>query len=352
MLPTYTSEIVSPAAESLPAGVPETTVLPTLQPADSLYQTARAAGQYLEAARANATRRAYEADWRDYESWCKQHDLRTLPAEPTTIALYLSALATQGRKSATIVRRLTSINIAHKRHGLPSPSANQPLISETLQGIRRTLGTRQTVKLPVDLEMIRRAIAAARGTLAASRDRAILLVGFAGGMRRSEIARLRVEDLTWHKRGITVFLPTSKSDQEGQGREVELPLGNQPDGTPLAALTCPVRAIEQWMKQASIKSGPLFRRISHAQTIGGGLDPRSVGEIIKKLLALAGMSPAELRHYGAHSLRAGFATEAWRNGATELAIMRQTGHKSSAMVRRYIRADKADRIDAASRLGL
>lgn len=352
MMQLPTSQMIVPAASNLPSRPLEVRNLPALQPTDPLYQAARAAGQYLEAARSSSTRRAYEADWRDFQQWCSQHDLPCLPTEPATIALYLSALAERGRKVATITRRLTSINIAHKRAGFNSPSQNQQLITETLQGIRRTLGTRQQVKLPVNLEMIRRAIANARGTLAASRDRALLLVGFAGGMRRSELARLRVEDLTWHKRGITVFLPTSKSDQEGQGREVELPLGSQPEGTPLAALTCPVRAIEQWMKQAGIRKGLLFRRISHAQTIGGGLDPRSIGEIVKKLLAQAGMSEAELRHYGAHSLRAGFATEAWRNGATELAIMRQTGHKSSAMVRRYIRADKADRMAAASRLGL
>jgi len=331
---------------------PNRSQIPGLEQSDPLYQTARAANLYIEAARSSATRRAYEADWRDFESWCTLHSLQPIPAEPATVALYLSSLARLGRKAATIVRRLTSINVVHKRAGHPRPSTNQPLITETLQGIRRTLGTRQTVKHPVDLEMIRKAIASATGTLTASRDRAMLLIGFSGGMRRSEIARIRVEDLTWHKSGITVFLPTSKSDQEGQGREVEIPLGSQPEQTPLAQLTCPVRALEQWMKQANIRSGPIFRRISHAQTVGGELNPRSVAEIVKKLLGKAGLSEAELRHYGAHSLRAGFATEAWRNGATELAIMRQTGHKSSAMVRRYIRADKADRMAAANRLGL
>ena len=347
-----TPEIVSAPQNLLPAAGSGSTPLPALLPEDPLYRTAQAANEYLRASRASSTRRAYEADWRDFSVWCQGHSLETLPATPASIALYLSDLAQRGRKVATITRRLTSINIVHRRAGLASPSQNQPLIAETLQGIRRTLGTRQQVKQPVDLELLKRAIAHAQGTLAASRDRALLLVGFAGGMRRSELAALRVENLTWHKRGITIFLPTSKTDQEQQGREVELPLGSQPNGTPLSALTCPVRALEQWMKQASIKTGPVFRRVTHAQTIGGGLDPRSIGEIVKRMLRQAGLSEQELKRYGAHSLRAGFATEAYRNGASELAIMRQTGHKSSAMVRRYIRTDKADRMAAASKLGL
>ncbi|WP_420239748.1 site-specific integrase [Telmatobacter bradus] len=327
--------------------------LTSLRPGDSLFETAQAASQYIRAARANSTRRAYESDWHDFLLWCNEHQIEPLPATASSIALYLTSLAQKGRKVATIARRLTSINIAHKRVGLAPPSRNQQLITETMQGIRRTLGVRQKVKLPIDLELLKRSLASAEGALAASRDRAVFLVGFAGGMRRSELAAMKFEDLTWHKRGITIFLPNSKTDQEGQGREVELPLGSQDDNVPLAERTCPVRALEQWLKIASISSGPVFRRISHAQTVGKtGLDPRSIAEIVKRLLRRTGLSEKEVARYGAHSLRAGFATEAYSRGASELAIMRQTGHKSSAMLRRYIRSDKADRMAAASKLGL
>ena len=179
-----------------------------------------------------------------------------------------------------------------------------------------------------------------------------MLVGFSGGLRRSELAALRLEDLHRHKRGITLELPYSKTDQEGQGREVEIPCGAQPAGTPLAELTCPVRALEQWIAQANLKEGAIFRHVTAAQTIRGALSARAIGEIVKRAFARAGLNEKELTRYGAHSLRAGFATEAYQNGASELAIMRQTGHKSAAMVRRYIRAEKADRMAAASKLGL
>jgi len=270
------------------------------------------------------------------------------------VALYLSALAEKGRRAGTITRRLTSISTAHRRSGHPSPCDRTHLIvSETLQGIRRTIGTRQVGKEPVTVELLRRAIGAAEGTLTASRDRALLLIGFAGGLRRSELAAMRIEHLRWHRKGITVFLPGSKTDQEGQGREVELPLGIQPAQTPLSELTCPVRALDQWLRQAALSDGPVFRKVTHAQTVRGALGPHSVGGwIVKRALGRAGLTARELTRYGAHSLRAGFATEAWGNGASELAIMRQTGHKSSAMVRKYIRADRQDRQAAAGKLGL
>jgi integrase len=324
-----------------------------LAPGDPLYETARAAQNFAKAARSPATRRAYNSDWKDFAAWCAENALESLPAAPSTVALYLSAQAAKGRKPATITRKLTSISTAHRRAGHPSPCDRTHLVvTETLQGIRRTLGTRQVGKEPVTVELLRKAIGAAEGTLTASRDRALLLVGFAGGMRRSELAALRIEHLRWHRKGITVFLPSSKTDQEQQGREVELPLGIQPAETHLSELTCPVRALDQWLRQASIKEGPVFRKVTHAQTVCGGLGAHSVGWIVKRALGRAGLSGRELARYGAHSLRAGFATEAYGNGASELAIMRQTGHRSSAMVRKYIRADRQDRQTAAGKLGL
>jgi len=320
---------------------------------DLLAHYWKAAGDYAKEARSVATQRAYTADWRDFEQWCRTLSLIPLPAEPRTVAAYLAALAERGRKAATISRRRTTISLVHRRAGLPSPcDQQQVLVMETMQGIRRRIGTRQQGKEPASLDLIRKSIRNAEGTLAASRDRAILLIGFAGGLRRSELAAMRVDDLEWVGRGLTVHLRKSKTDQEGRGREVEFLYGAQPEGTPLSELTCPVRVLAQWLKQANIEKGFVFRRISHAQTILGGLEPRSIANIIKKAFSRGGVSEKDLPRYGAHSLRAGFATTAWANGATELAIMRQTGHKSNAMVRKYIRSEKADRIEAASKLGL
>jgi integrase len=329
----------------------ERAVATAIEPIDPLGEYKAAAEEYIRAARSTATLRAYRADWRDFSAWCAAHELAALPAEPETVALYLSALAKLGRHAGTIGRRATTIGLVHQRQGLASPSAHR-MVREALRGIRRKLGTRQRGKLPATLDLIRKAIEHAEGSLASSRDRALLLVGFAGGLRRSELAALRVEDLHAHKHGITLELPTSKTDQEGQGREVEIPYGAQPESTPLAELTCPVRALTQWLKLANINDGPVFRHVTAAQTIHDGLSTRAIGEIVKRAFARAGLDEKDLARYGAHSLRAGFATEAYQNGASELAIMRQTGHKSSAMVRRYIRAEKADRMAAASKLGL
>jgi integrase len=163
---------------------------------------------------------------------------------------------------------------------------------------------------------------------------------------------MRVEHLVRHSEGITILLPVSKTDQEPQGREVELPIGVQPGDTAKSELTCPVRALDEWMRLASIKHGPVFRRVSQTQKVGGALSARSIGWVIKRALGRAGLDATELSKYGAHSLRAGFCTEAYSNGASEVAIMKQTGHKSPAMVRKYIRADRQDRQTAVGKLGL
>jgi integrase len=188
--------------------------------------------------------------------------------------------------------------------------------------------------------------------LSGIRDHALILVGFAGGMRRSELASMRTENLQKHSHGFTVFLPTSKTDQEGEGREVDLIRGSQPASTPAARLTCPVRSLERWLKAAKINSGPVFRHVTAAQTVRDGLSGHSVGWIIKRAFKRAGFTAAELERLSAHSLRAGFASVAYRHGAKELDIMRQTGHTTIGMVRKYIREEHKQRLAAARKLGL
>lgn len=331
------------AGNSLAHGLPE------LSPDDPLYETAQAAHQYMEQAKAAATRRAYASDWRHFASWCDSNGLTSLPATPSTVALYLTSLAKPGdgekpRKAATITRRLTSINAAHKEKGLDSPATmNHHLVAATLHGIRRNLGVAQTRKKPLTRDRIVKLLGSLVGPIAAARDRALLLIGFAGSLRRSELAALKVDEITWHRKGITLLIPRSKTDQEGEGREVEILLGVHDQ-------TCPVMALENWLKVSGVKSGQVFRRVGQHGTVGDGLDKDSIGRIVKRLVRRAKLANPE--SYGGHSLRAGFVSEAYANGASTRQIMKQTGHKSIAMVHRYAREDQKDRQAAASKLGL
>ena len=319
----------------------------------SLVEVANAAEKFARAARSNATKRAYASDFRDFSNWCDANRLRCLPAESLTVALYITALAERGRKVATISRRLISIGSVHRKEGHDNPcDKSQKVVRETMQGIRRTLGTHQRGKSAMTLELLRKVLASLDPNLRGLRDRAILLTGFAGGMRRSELASIRTENLWRHDHGITIFLPSSKTDQEGKGREVDLIRGSQSNRTPISKLTCPVRSLELWLSAAEIKSGSVFRHVTVASVVCGGLSGHSIGSIIKCAFRRAGFKAAELERFSAHSLRAGFATEAYRNGAKELDILRQTGHSSIEMLSRYLRSEQGQRIAAARKLRL
>jgi integrase len=345
LAPAPAGLVPAPAA----AGNSLTLVLPELSPDDPLYETAQAAHQYMEQAKAAATRRAYSSDWRHFAGWCHANGLESLPATPSTVALYLTSLAKpreneRPRKAATITRRLTSINAAHKEKGLDSPATmNHRLVADTLHGIRRNLGVAQTRKKPLTRDRIVKLLGALEGPIAGARDKAILLTGFSGSLRRSELAALKVEDVTWHRKGITLSIPRSKTDQEGEGREVEILFGEHD-------LTCPVMALENWLKISGVKSGKIFRRVGQHGNVGDDLDKDSIGRIVKRLVRRAKLANPE--SYGGHSLRAGFVSEAYANGASTRQIMKQTGHKSIAMVHRYAREDQKDRQAAASKLGL
>jgi integrase len=316
---------------------------------DPLYETARSATEFIKAAKADATHRAYASDWGDFESWCRGHGLSFLPAQPETAALYISALARPAdggkpRKASTLTRRLTAIAARHKAEGLDSPAAmRHPLVADALHGIRRTLGTAPAMKKPLTREKIVQMIASLEGPIAAARDKALLLVGFAGSLRRAELAALQVEDIHRHRKGITITIPQSKTDQEKKGREVEILYG-------VHDRTCPVLALDNWLKIAGITDGHVLRRVGRHGNVGKSLDKDSIGRIVQRLVGRAKIGdPAD---YGGHSLRAGFVTEASANGATDREIMKQTGHKSVAMVHRYAREDQADRQSAESKLGL
>jgi integrase len=257
------------------------------------------------------------------------------------VAAYIAEFAGH-LKAGSIQRRLNAIAEAHKAVGLDSLT-NAPIVANTMKGIRRTKGTAPVQKAPALIDDIRAMVDASDEGMIGARDRALILLGFAGAFRRSELVGLDVEDCAFGKDGLTVALRRSKTDQEGQGRKVGIPYGANPE-------TCPVRTIQAWVEAAGMSRGPLFRSINrHGQIQAGKLSGIDVARIVKKLAQRAGLDAAK---YAGHSLRSGHATAAAIAGASERSIMNQTGHRSLQMVRRYIREGSLFRENSAGRLGL
>ncbi len=303
-----------------------------------------AARAYAAASKAPNTIRAYRSDLADFDEWCRGESLRALPAAPATIALYLTALAQAGAKASTLQRRISALSQAHQLAGhTPSPTAD-PLVRATMAGIRRAHGTAPAQKTALLTAELRRLLAATDPDgLAGARDRALLLLGFAGGFRRGELISLTVDDLEETADGLRVQLRRGKTDQEGQGREVGIPRGRNPG-------TCPVRAVQTWRALAGISAGPMFRPVDrHGLVARTRLSDRGVARIVQRAARRAGLDPAL---YAGHSLRAGLATSAAAGGASERAIMAQTGHRSVTMVRRYIRSGSLFTENAAGYAGL
>jgi integrase len=321
----------------------QVTALAPVSVDSGLASLGRQAQEFAAAAKAGNTLRAYQADWRDFREWCEAHQSASMPAAPGTVALYLTDRAAT-LKTSSLARRITTINRAHQAGGHPSPATMQnAVVSEVWKGIKRKKGTAQHGKKPFLTPDLRRIIAELPQDLRGLRDRALLLVGFAGGFRRSELAALRVKDLETTPDGLVVRLGRSKTDQEGQGRPVALPYGSDPR-------TCPVRALRAWLEQSGIAAGPLFRAIDRCGLVSDeALHADSVAYLVKRAAGRAGLEAVE---YAGHSLRAGLATQAAMNGASELAIMKQTGHRSLVTVRKYIREGSLFRDNAATKLGL
>jgi integrase len=307
---------------------------------DPVVELARA---YAREAKAPATRRAYRADWEDFTAWCSARGIVALPATPATVGLYLSARAATHRPS-TLARRLSAIAKAHQAQGLPSPATlEHPEVGEILKGIRRVHGVAPHQKRALSTADLLQILAHLDEGLLGVRDRALILIGFVSALRRSELAALAYEDLAWEPEGVVATLHRSKTDQEGQGRQVAITRGGH-------AATCPVAALTAWLAAAKIVTGPLFRAVNrHGRVRATGLHPDSVGGILQRAAEQAGFTAAD---FGGHSLRAGFATQAARNGANVFDIMRQTGHKSVQTVARYVREAQIFRDTPASKLGL
>jgi site-specific recombinase XerD len=309
----------------------------------TLDRLAEEARGFVEAAKAESSRRAYRSDWRQFDAWCRSHGLVCLPAEPETVALYLTALAAD-HKPASLQRKLTSITKAHQAAGFATPASMQhAVVSETMKGIRRSLGTAQPGKEPLLTADILVMLDALDEGLLGCRDRALLLVGFAGGFRRSELVGLDVEDIKETADGLVIRVRRSKTDPEARGTTVALPYGS-------TAATCPVRSYGTWIAAAGLQTGPAFRSVDRHGRVGEGrMNAGSVARLIKRAAEAAGLDPAG---YAGHSLRAGFATQAFLNGAAEVSIMRQTRHKSLNTLRKYIRDRSLFRDNPAAKLGL
>ena len=245
-------------------------------------------------------------------------------------------------KPATIDARLAAISAAHRAAGYDSPTKEEA-VRLVRRGVRRTLGTAQRQVHPVTVPDLRTMLQGLGTDPAGCRDRALLLLGFAGALRRSELVGLDVADLTGGTDGLTVCLRRSKTDQEGAGRTLGIPFGSN-------LATCPVRAWRAWLALSSITEGPAFRPVDRHGHIGPTrLSGQAVALVLKRHAARAGLDPAEV---AGHSLRAGLATSAASAGVPERVIAEQTGHKGTAMLRRYIREGSLFRENAASAVGL
>ena len=285
----------------------------------------------LRSSKALNTIRAYKSDFHDFGLFCVKNGFKTLPTDPKTVSLYLTFLATNNIKISTIKRRLVSIGIVHKMKG-HYLDAKHPAIVENLMGIKRRKGIKQTGKKPLlinDLKKIINVIDEENvSELKIIRDRSIILLGFGGGFRRNELVSLDIEDLDFVNEGLKIIIKKSKTDQYGEGTLKALPYFDN-------NRYCPVKSITDWIKISKIKTGPLFRKFYKGIKLSNNrLSDQSVALLIKEYLNKAGIDNA---NYSGHSLRSGFATSAAEAGAEERSIMNMTGHKSTEMVRRYIK---------------
>jgi len=270
----------------------------------------------LKSSKASNTLRAYKADYKDFSLFCIKHGFKSMPSEPKVISIYLTHLS-QKSKFSTLKRRLASISVIHKLSG-HYIDIKHPMITENLMGIKRVKGSYQKAKKPIlinDLKSIINVIDKEKNEKIKAKNRALILIGFAGGFRRSELVAITIEDIDFVTEGVKIFIKRSKTDQSGEGMTKGIPYFSNSD-------YCPVISLKKWIEKSEIKHGKIF-----------DMSDRTVALIIKKYTAIAGLDP---KKYSGHSLRSGFATSAAELGAEERSIMAMTGHKTTQMVRRYI----------------
>ena len=284
----------------------------------------------LKSSKSNNTLRAYKSDFKDFGEFCAQHGLNSLPTEPKIVSLYLTNLS-KNSKISTLRRRLVSISMVHKLKGYYLDTKH-PIIVENLMGIRRIKGSIQKGKKPILINHLKSIINAINeqniDEIKKLRDKTIILIGFGGGFRRTELISIDYDDIEFVPEGIKITIKRSKTDQIGEGMIKGLPYFTN-------EIYCPILSLKKWLEISKIKSGPIFRRFSKGLSLTENrLTDQSVALLIKHYLNLANI---ENKNFSGHSLRSGFATVAAENGADERSIMTMTGHKTTQMVRRYIR---------------
>ena len=267
----------------------------------------------LKNSKANNTLRAYQSDFRDFSAFCAKNGFSSMPSQPKIIALYITHLS-KSSKFSTLKRRIASISVLHKLKG-HYLDTKHPIIMENLHGIKRNLGSRQKAKKPIlinDLKLIIKAIDEEK-----IRDRALILIGFSGGFRRSELVNIDYDDIEFVPEGVKILIKRSKTDQSGEGNVKAIPYFDNEE-------FCPVLALKKYVKKkfSNTNEGKIF-----------DISDKSVALIIKRYAEKAGLDSSK---YAGHSLRSGFATTAAEFGAEERNIMAMTGHKTTQMVRRYI----------------
>ena len=271
----------------------------------------------LKNSKALNTLRAYQADFKDFSAFCSRNGFSSMPTEPKILALYLTHLSSNS-KFSTLKRRIASISVIHKMKG-HYLDTKHPIIMENLHGIKRAKGSNQKSKKPLlinDLKLIINAIDQSNQSEKKKiRDKALILLGFSGGFRRSELVNINNDDVEFVNEGVKIFIKRSKTDQSGEGMTKAIPYFEN-------KLFCPVTNLKKWIEYSENYSNKIF-----------DISDKSVALIIKKYALLSGL---DADRYGGHSLRSGFATSTAESGAEERNIMAMTGHKTTQMVRRYI----------------
>ena len=298
----------------------------------------------LQNSRAKNTVRAYKSDFEDFGLFCVKNGFQNLPSDPKVVSLYLTHLSTKDIKISTIKRRLVSIGVIHKTKG-HYLDTKHPVIIENLMGIKRRKGTIQKGKKPLLINDIKQLIDVINlekeADIKKLRNKALLLIGFSGGFRRNEIVSLDLEDIEFVFEGVKITVKKSKTDQFGEGMTKGIPHFEN-------SLYCPVASLKKWINFSKIRKGPIFVKFSKGPKITRQrLTDQSVALIIKEYLFKAGI---DSKNYSGHSLRSGFATSAAEAGAEERSIMAMTGHKTTDMVRRYIKEANLFKNNALSKI--
>ena len=298
----------------------------------------------LENSKANNTVRAYKSDFNDFLIFCAQNGFKSLPSDPKIVSLYLTYLSTKNAKMSTLKRRLVSIGVIHKLKGLYLDTKH-PAIIENIMGIKRRKGSIQKAKKPILINNLKKIINVIdqekKEEIKKLRDRSIILIGFSGGFRRNEIVSIDYDDLDFVPEGLKISIRRSKTDQFGEGFIKALPYFDN-------SQYCPVVSLKKLLDLSKINTGPVFRRfIKGSKLSENRLTDQTVALLIKKYINLAGI---DNKNYSGHSLRSGFATSAAESGAEERSIMAMTGHKSTEMVRRYIKEANLFKNNALNKL--